>query len=648
METMKQRQRDKESERGQSIVLVALMFIGLLGLVGLAVDVGFIFARRSQLSSAVDAAALAGVVELTNSATEQEDALHRAAEFLRANNIPEPVILATVSDARNYAFDADQNSSTLGARNFAITVTWPVELFFLQVLGFEKADIVESATAANFPLADIYASRRVEIGALTTSNQAVFGPNICVDNGDPFSAMFDSRAITFRQRWWGDASRRTYRYRILIPPDYPDDILRVELFDPDSINKPNNDGNRYRDLVSHTQTAIALGDPIDELLSCTADRKNPCLIDTGETALRIGGNPVDPDLVNQWWFVRIDENRGGSPGSCTEPGSYTATQNTQTLYELYYYRRSDDGVIERVNLASYTGQVGDGLRDNGNHDTDMRWVSPGGQLSYDQTVPVPADPGSPNGGVTSQGKGQGFEIEIENDLYNIFVDQATGNRYVYLDVTTLSGGSENGFEIWAGPDDYVSTVASDVNARNVQVINNPSSHSSRGVTVFGLGHLPMNSNVNNAVNIPLIYVGPEYAGTTIFISNYDSDSGATWPVNFYFDSIAQSDWSVTFGNPNVQPDPDGVDSRDASANPRRCIIGGASGFLNCSTRWIDPPWALQVPTYDPERCTNPSNPAQRNVCTPFYGGRLMVNYRGGNHDTYHWNISLTGLPYLIR
>ena len=53
METMKQRQRDKESERGQSIVLVALMFIGLLGLVGLAVDVGFIFARRSQLSSAV-------------------------------------------------------------------------------------------------------------------------------------------------------------------------------------------------------------------------------------------------------------------------------------------------------------------------------------------------------------------------------------------------------------------------------------------------------------------------------------------------------------------------------------------------------------------------------------------------------------------
>src|SRR5690606_32133193 len=125
--------------------------------------------------------------------------------------------------------------------------------------------------------------------------------------------------------------------------------------------------------------------------------------------------------------------------------------------------------------------------------------------------------------------------EIENDLYNIFVDQATGNRYVYLDVTTLSGGSENGFEIWAGPDDYVSTVASDVNARNVQVINNPSSHSSRGVTVFGLGHLPMNSNVNNAVNIPLIYVGPEYAGTTIFISNYDSDSGATWPVNFYFD-----------------------------------------------------------------------------------------------------------------
>lgn len=643
MERTNQQHSENESERGQSIVLVAFMFIGLLGLVGLAVDVGFVFARQSQLSAAVDAAALAGVVELTNSSTEEEDALHRAAEFLRANDIPEQVISSTVNNAGNYAFDADQNSSTLGARNFSITVTWPVELFFLQVLGFEMANVTESATAANFPLADIYASRRVEVGALTTSNQAVFGPNICVEFGDPFSPMFDSRAVSFRQRWWGDANRRTYRYRILIPPDYPDDILRVEIFDPDSINQPNNDGTRFRDLVSHTQTAIAFGDPVDEVLSCTADRKNPCLINTGETAY-----PVDADLVNQWWFVRIDENRGGSPGSCTEPSSYTATQNTQTLYELYYYRRSNDGVIERINLASYTGQVGDGVRDNGNHNTDMRWVSPGGQLSYDQTVLVPSNPGSPNGGSASQGKGQGFEIEIDNDLVDIFVDQATGSRYVYMDVTAMSGASENGFEIWAGPDDYVSTVASDVNTRNVQVINDPSSHSSRGATVFGLGHLPMNSNVNNAVDIPLIYVGPEYAGTTIFISNYDSDAGATWPVRFFFDSISRDDWEVTYGDPTNQPDPDGVDSRITTANPRRCIIGGYSGFLNCSTRWIDPPWALRVPTYDPAQCTNPSDPAQRDVCTPFYGGRLMVEYRGGNHDTYHWNISLTGLPYLIR
>ena len=53
-----------DSQRGQSLVLVALMIIGLVGFVGLAVDVGFVFARRAQLTAAVDAAALAGATEV--------------------------------------------------------------------------------------------------------------------------------------------------------------------------------------------------------------------------------------------------------------------------------------------------------------------------------------------------------------------------------------------------------------------------------------------------------------------------------------------------------------------------------------------------------------------------------------------------------
>ncbi len=58
----------ENEEAGQSIVLIALMLVVLLSFVGLAVDVGFVFARQSQLQAAVDAAALSGVSNLISAA----------------------------------------------------------------------------------------------------------------------------------------------------------------------------------------------------------------------------------------------------------------------------------------------------------------------------------------------------------------------------------------------------------------------------------------------------------------------------------------------------------------------------------------------------------------------------------------------------
>jgi Flp pilus assembly protein TadG len=51
-------------ERAQILPLMALLLVVFLGLLGLAIDVGHLFVARTQLSRAVDAAALAGVVEL--------------------------------------------------------------------------------------------------------------------------------------------------------------------------------------------------------------------------------------------------------------------------------------------------------------------------------------------------------------------------------------------------------------------------------------------------------------------------------------------------------------------------------------------------------------------------------------------------------
>lgn len=667
----------KMNESGQSIVLVALALIALMGFVGIAVDVGLVYARLSQLSSAVDSSALAGVTELNRGPNERQDAVNRGSEFMHANNLPAPVVSNTfASDVGMYAFDKPSSATALGARTFSVTGTWPVDLYFLRVLGFDSVPVHASATAAYFPLADLYASRRVEDGALSTSNQAIFGPHIHVDNGDPFSNLDepegsgDPLAVDFRERWHGNVNDRTYHYRIFIPPGYENfsDIVRVEIFDPDSINQPNNNGNSFSDTVVHTADVIATGAlPPTEVRSCNENQRDPCLINTGERGTL--SPPLTPkeelDRINLWWFARIDENRGsgtppGNPQAGGNPNPYSELYNTVTLFELFYYKRQPDGTVIRTPLTSYYGQSGDFvferngfMRDaafssNPNQHTDMHWVSPGAPQAYDfdfdgDGAPdwVPTACGSPTGGDydpgtcpggSFPGPGRGFEISISRHLEDILTESSTGNRYIYMDITTLSGASENGFELWAGPPDYVHTVSANVNARNVQIINNPSSHSSRGATVFGIGHLPMNSNVNFEVDIPLIYVGPEYAGTSIYVSLYDSDSGADPPITFFFDSIAESDWSLTFSDPGV-PDPDGVVGR--------CILG------SCGTQWIDPAYRIDVPTLTDD-CTDPSDPAQRNICTPFYGGRLIASYIGGGDDTYHWNINLSGLPYLIE
>lgn len=675
------RLHNRERQRGQSLVLVAFGFIGLLAMTGLAVDVGLVYARRAQLSNAVDAAALAGVVELNRDVNEQQNALNRAAEFLNANHIPQGAIENTL-DNNLFAFDAERDSATLGARTFALTVTMPVELYFLRVISHFSVNLTESATASNFPLADIYASRRVETGALDTSNQAVFGPQLFTTYGDPFSSWGTMWAPAFRARWLGDPTQRAYRYRILIPDDYEDqlcpggsglaslcDVVRVELFDPDSYNQTGTSG-----LIVHTQTAMAYEPtlPPVETRNCSSSQVNPCLIATGEEQIA-NRHGLSLDQINMWWFLRIDENRGTTSTNYDtggEPSEYTPAFSTITRYTLYFFQRTPAGTIQRVNLATYIGQSGDWGRDtlfdsgfgqDRRYEhlwTDMRWISPGGEKSLGE--PDAGDPDNPRNqpqiytycdpsvsrpgrhGCTpdAAGPGRGFEIDISEDLVSIVRDEGSGARYIYMEVETLSGGSENGFEIWAGPRNYVHSVNSDVNVRNVQVINNPSSHSSRGVTVFGLGHLPMNSNFGNRVEIPLIYVGPEYAGTSVFVTNFDSDSAADGPAIFYFDSIHQDDWSKSFSadNGGVQ-DADGQRYAPGQDGTQRCEIGA------CDNRFVDPPYRIDIPTYRDD--CDPSNPDE-DICTPFYGGRLMVSYDGGQHDTYHWNISLSGLPYLIK
>ena len=92
-------------ESGQSIIVLAFAFLGLVAMLGLALDLGLVYIERVRLKRAIDASVLGGVVELPF----EEDAAARAMEFLELNGYDlsnaQVVIRGCVRDVRDY-YDA--------------------------------------------------------------------------------------------------------------------------------------------------------------------------------------------------------------------------------------------------------------------------------------------------------------------------------------------------------------------------------------------------------------------------------------------------------------------------------------------------------------------------------------------------------------
>jgi hypothetical protein len=68
-------------QKGQSIIIFVFAFLGLIAMLGLALDLGLVYIERTRIKRAVDAATLAAVVELPS----EEKAMLRAINYLDEN-----------------------------------------------------------------------------------------------------------------------------------------------------------------------------------------------------------------------------------------------------------------------------------------------------------------------------------------------------------------------------------------------------------------------------------------------------------------------------------------------------------------------------------------------------------------------------------
>jgi Flp pilus assembly protein TadG len=145
-----------KGEKGASFVIVAIFMVILLGVVGLVVDGGRLYAERAALQDAVDAAVLAGAPELPispNAVREAENAANR-------NGVSTSDVEVTISNP-------DNTIKVKATRNVSFT--------FARLLGFTDSDV--SADAVVKGAGSITAARGVSPLALTQGDYK-FGQKI--------------------------------------------------------------------------------------------------------------------------------------------------------------------------------------------------------------------------------------------------------------------------------------------------------------------------------------------------------------------------------------------------------------------------------------------------------------------------------------
>jgi Flp pilus assembly protein TadG len=159
------------SQQGQAMIIVAAVMIGLIALLGLAIDGGNLFMQRRRAQNAADAATLAGTrllaeaIKTCNADPGGTDLViaKQVNRFAETNGVPDTNGVAGDEVNGNVtAFYVDKNRAVLGAvgggtvptgsTGISADVKKDHETYFLQVVGIPKAGASAHALAMTGPI----------------------------------------------------------------------------------------------------------------------------------------------------------------------------------------------------------------------------------------------------------------------------------------------------------------------------------------------------------------------------------------------------------------------------------------------------------------------------------------------------------------
>ena len=124
-------QRDRNAEAGQSLVLLAIMLLVLIGVLALVLDGGNLYAKRRSAQNAADAGALAGARELCLT-KDASQAFYMAQQYSEVHNGPTSAAIA------------------VGTDTVTVTARITTNTYFAHLIGFPTATVEATAAAGCF------------------------------------------------------------------------------------------------------------------------------------------------------------------------------------------------------------------------------------------------------------------------------------------------------------------------------------------------------------------------------------------------------------------------------------------------------------------------------------------------------------------
>ena len=139
------RSSNSAGSKGQALILIAVAFVALVAIVGLAVDLGRIFIALGQLRRAVDAASLAAASQFREGRTITE-MTSMADQVMNLNGV-DPINVV-VEDCPNAINPGDPALCVTPIRKYVrVTATAGVPMSFLTVIGYNSITISSNSIA---------------------------------------------------------------------------------------------------------------------------------------------------------------------------------------------------------------------------------------------------------------------------------------------------------------------------------------------------------------------------------------------------------------------------------------------------------------------------------------------------------------------